>query len=303
LVDFEDAFQLAVENFAVDVGQVKIDHRLAVNAETVLVDDLVNSASGYVTRNQVAVFRVPLFQKIPALALRDRQRVALVAGSLRHPDSPAFAAGRLRHQAKLVFAGNRGGMDLNELAVRIKASLLEKRGLCGSGTDDRVGGFSKNRTDAAGSDDDGVSRKGRDFHAAQVHGADAAADAVAVEHGGEEFPGLVLGDFSFRLVAAHLLVERIQKLLARSGSGKCRAVEQRPAEAAEVKQSFGSAVEGNAHAIEQVDDAGRGVAHALYRRLVGEEVSAVNGVVEVLPGGVALALQVLGGIDTTLRTD
>ena len=32
LVDFENAFQLAVEHLAVDVRQVEIDHRLAVNS-------------------------------------------------------------------------------------------------------------------------------------------------------------------------------------------------------------------------------------------------------------------------------
>ncbi len=78
---------------------------------------------------------------------------------------------------------------------------------------------------------------------------------------------------------------------------------QRAAEAAEVEQAFRRAIEGNAHAVEQVDDAGRGLAHGLDRRLVGEEVAAVDGVVEVLAGGVAFALEVLGGVDAALRAD
>ena len=49
--------------------------------------------------------------------------------------------------------------------------------------------------------------------------------------------------------------------------------------------------------------AGRHVAHGLHGRLVGEEVAAVDRVVEVLPGGVALALQVLGGVDAALGAD
>ena len=157
--------------------------------------------------------------------------------------------------------------------------------------------------DAAGGDDDGVGREGADFHGAQVHGADAAADAVAVEHGGEKFPVLVLLDLAFGLVAAHLFVERVEKLLAGGGAGERGAVVERAAEAAEVEQAFGSAVEGHAHAIEQVDDAGRGFAHGLDRRLVGEKVAAVNGVVKMLPGGVAFALEVLGGVDAALRAD
>src|SRR6185437_7612589 len=76
---------------------------------------------------------------------------------------------------------------------------------------------------------------------------------------------------------------------------------QRSAETAKIEQAFGSAIEGNAHAVEQVDDAGRGLAHVLHRRLVGEEVAPVNGVIEVLPGAVALAFEVLGGVDSALR--
>ena len=127
------------------------------------------------------------------------------------------------------------------------------------------------------------------------------ADALVIDYSGEKFPCFVLGDFAFGLVAAHLLVEGIQQLLSGGGAGKRGAVVKRAAEAAEVEQSLGRAVKGNAHAIEQVDDAGRGFAHRLHRRLVREEVAAVDGVVEVLPGGVAFTLQVLGGVDAALR--
>jgi hypothetical protein len=59
-------------------------------------------------------------------------------------------------------------------------------------------------------------------------------------------------------------------------------VEERATEAAEVEQAFGGAVEGDAHAVEQVDDGGALLAHVLDGGLVGEEVAAVDGVVEVL---------------------
>ncbi len=78
---------------------------------------------------------------------------------------------------------------------------------------------------------------------------------------------------------------------------------ERAAEAAEVEQAFGSAIERDAHAVEQIDDAGCGFAHGLDRRLVGEEVAAIDGVVEVLGGGVAFALEILGGVDATLCAD
>ncbi len=112
-----------------------------------------------------------------------------------------------------------------------------------------------------------------------------------------------LRDFAFGFVAPHLFVERVQKLLARGGAGEGGAVEERASEAAEVEQSFGSAIERHAHAVEQIDDAGSGFAHGLDRRLVGQEVAAINGVVEMLPGGIAFALQILGGVDAALGAD
>ena len=194
-------------------------------------------------------------------------------------------------------------MHLDELAVRVVAALLIERRLRRARADHRVGGLAEDRADAAGGDDDGVGREGADLHGAQIHGADAAADAVAVEHRGQKFPVLVLLDLAFGFVAPHLLIERVEKLLAGGGAGEGRAVVEGAAEAAEVEQSFRRAVERHAHAVEQVDDARGRFAHGFHGRLVGEEVAAVDGVVEMLPGGVAFALQILGGIDAALRAD
>ena len=80
------------------------------------------------------------------------------------------------------------------------------------------------------------------------------ACAFGVEDGGEKLPALVLLDLAFGLVAADLLVERVEQLLAGGGAGEGGAVVERAAEAAEVEQALGGAVEGHAHAVEQVDD-------------------------------------------------
>src|SRR6266446_9758832 len=114
---------------------------------------------------------------------------------------------------------------------------------------------------------------------------------------------LVLLYLAFGFVAADLLVERVEKLLAGGCSGERGTVVEGAAEAAKVEQTFGRAIERNAHAVEQIDNAGRGVAHGFDRRLVGEEVASVDGVVEVLPGGIAFAFQVLGGVDASLRAN
>ncbi len=55
-------------------------------------------------------------------------------------------------------------------------------------------------------------------------------------------------------VAADLLVEGVEQLLAGGGAGEGGAVVERAAEAAEVEQALGGAIEGHAHAVEQVDD-------------------------------------------------
>jgi hypothetical protein len=110
-------------------------------------------------------------------------------------------------------------------------------------------------------------------------------------------------DFAFRLVAANLFVERVEKLLAGGGSREGGAMEEGATEAAEIEQALGGAVEGHAHAVEEVDDAGGGFAHGFDGRLVGKEVAAVDGVVEVLVGGVAFAFEVFGRVDAALGAD
>ena len=74
-------------------------------------------------------------------------------------------------------------MNLNKLTVRVVAALLIESGLRRSGTHDRIGRLAEDGANAAGRDDDGVGREGADFHAAQIHRTDAAADTVSVEHG------------------------------------------------------------------------------------------------------------------------
>ena len=154
-------------------------------------------------------------------------------------------------------------MDLDEFAVGVIDALLEERGLRGAGADDGIGGAAENRADAAGAENRGVGRKGADFHRLQIHGADAAADAGVVDDGGEKRPAFEFVDFAFGFEAADLLIERVEQLLAGGGAGKRGAVIERAAEAAEIEQAFGRAIEHHAHAVEQIDDRGSGFAHAL----------------------------------------
>ncbi len=112
---------------------------------------------------------------------------------------------------------------------------------------------------------------------------------------------LVLLHLAFGFVAPHLLVERVQQLLSGSRAGERSAVVERAAKSAEVEQSFRRAIERNAHAVEQVDDARRGVAHVLDWRLVCQKIAAVDGVVKMFPGRVAFALEIFRGVNPALR--
>src|SRR5581483_3588387 len=152
--------------------QVEIDHRLAVYAEVVLVDNFEDRPRRYVAGNEIAVFWIPLFKEVPALTRRNRLWITLIARSLRNPYASTFAAGRFRHQAQFVFAGNRRGMNLNELAVGVEAALLVERRLCRPGANHGVRRLAKDRSNAPGRDDDRVSRERPHFHRAQVHRAD-----------------------------------------------------------------------------------------------------------------------------------
>ncbi len=194
-------------------------------------------------------------------------------------------------------------MDLDELAVGVEGALLVEGGLGGAGADDGIGGLSEDGSVAAGADDDGVGGEGAGLHGAEIHGADAAGGAFGVEDGGEELPAFVFGDLAFGFVAADLFVESVEELLAGGRSGEGGAVVEGASEAAEVEQAFGGAVEGDAHAVEEVDDGGALRGHVFDGGLVGEEVAAVDGVVEVLEDVVAFAFEVLGGVDAALGAD
>ena len=61
--------------------------------------------------------------------------------------------------------------------------------------------------------------------------------------------------------------------------------------------------EGNAHAIEKIDDRRRHFAHGFGRRLVREKVAAVNRVVEMFPGRIAFAFGVDRAVDAALSAN
>src|SRR5207237_479895 len=75
----------------------------------------------------------------------------------------------------------------------------------------------------------------------------------------------------------------------------------RPSEEAQRPLPLGRAVERHAHAIQQIDDARRPIAHLQHGRLIGEKIPAQHRLVEVHPLGVTLLTRdFVAGVDPAL---
>ncbi|MNI28010.1 hypothetical protein D3C73_817710 [compost metagenome] len=290
-IDFDNAAQLDVQLLRVLVGEIQVHHVLAVNAQPLVDTYIKNLPGGNIARHQIPVRRIFLLQKVP--------RLAVLVG----PDASAFTARRFRHQPQLVIAGNRGRMDLNEFTVGVMHSLLVYSAGSRSGVDDRVRCFAKNNAGTAARQNHRIRREGLNLHRLEILGTDAAAYAFIIQDHREEFPVLAFGDQAFGFPAAHLLIQRIQQLLAGRRTCKSCPVALRAAEPAEVEQPLRRAVEHDAHPVHQMDDPRCSLTHRLDRRLVGKKIAAVYSVVEMLPRRVSLAFGVHRSVDAALRAD
>ncbi len=322
LVDLEDTGELLPqERFAlvreIEIDLVLVATRLVVEDAALLVEaDLEDGARCDVARHQVSVAGVHALQEVVAVLVGNPGRSALILRVLGHPDASPLAARALADETQLVGARDGGRVDLDELAVGVDGSLLPRLPRGEAGADDAVGGAPEDHAGTAGREAHRVEGERLNLHGLQILRDHPHARAVVVDHQGDEVPVLELADHSLAdegradivdevdgLVASHLLVEGVEELLAGGGAGEGGAMEQRSAEASEVEQAFRGTIEGDAHAVEQVDDPRGGVGHALDGGLIGEEVAAVGGFLEVDAGAVALALGVDGGVDAALGAD
>src|SRR5437764_5494300 len=110
-------------------------------------------------------------------------------------------------------------------------------------------------------------------------------------------PAFILLHLASDLKTSHLLIERVEKLLACRSSCERRAVMLRSSEATEIEQAFFRAREGNAHAVEKVNDRGSHLAHGFRRWLIRQKVSAIDRVVKVFPRRIAFAFRVDRAVD------
>src|SRR5258705_10360329 len=167
-VNFKDRAKFSVQSLRGNMRQIEVD--LVFSADALAFDtDLENFAGGDVARNEISVGRKLLLEKIPTFVFRYRRRRSCLARFARHPNPAAFAACGLRHQPQLVFTGNRSGMDLDKLAVRILRALLVTSGDSTAGANHRVGRLAINQTWSPGSHDHSVGGKGFQLESPQVH--------------------------------------------------------------------------------------------------------------------------------------
>src|SRR5262249_3607346 len=154
----------------------------------------------------------------------------------RDPDASALAADGLGDEAKLVGSGDRGRVNLDELAVRVPRALL----IGGAGGAPRVhlrvGALPEDEPRSARRQHDGRGRERLRLQPAEVERGDAPAAAGLVEDEGAELPALELPHEARCLVTTDLLVERVEELLAGRRAGERGAIEERSAEAAEVEE-------------------------------------------------------------------
>ena len=104
---------------------------------------------------------------------------------------------------------------------------------------------------------------------------------ILVQNQAEKLPIFILVDQTVRLPAADLFVQGVEQLLPRRRSGEGRALEQRPAEPPLIAEPLRRAVKRNPQPIEQIHDLRTPIAHLLHRRLMLQEVAAVDRVVKV----------------------
>ena len=294
-VHLKNTAELALQIISRDMRQIEVHPVRIMHAEPHVNNDLINGPGSDITRYEVSVCRIHILKEIPALFLM-RLRIFTV-----NPYTSAFAAACLRHQAVFVRTRDRRRMNLQELRIAELCALLIHSRYCRAVADRGRRAAAIYLTRAACRQNDDIRREGNDLVGIHILCDDSAADTVFILDDPDEFPELILLDAALDFPAANLLVQCIEKLLARRRTGKYRALILLTAEIAQIQHAFCRAGERHAHPVKHLDELRRCFDHALYRKLIGQEVAAIYRIVEVLVDGIMLALRVHAGVDAALR--
>ena len=222
LVDFEDPTKFDVEFFRIFVRQVEVDHVLAVDAEFLVNTYIEDLTCRDVTRYEVSVCWIFLFEEVPWLPV------------FVCPDTSTFPTSRFTHETKFVVPRNRSRVNLDELPVRVDSTLAVNRCRCLSCVDDRVCRLTEDDPWATCSQDHRVRWERFNFHRAQILTDRTAADPFFIDDGTKEFPSFIFLDETLCFVTTNLLIKCVKKLLSCCRSSVCRTVVKRSTETTEV---------------------------------------------------------------------
>jgi hypothetical protein len=81
-IDFQDTSQFPLKEASIEMGDVQVDLRFAIDTQFHFINDLKDRACRHITRDKIPVFRVPFFKEVPRLAV------------FVDPDTAAFATDR-----------------------------------------------------------------------------------------------------------------------------------------------------------------------------------------------------------------
>lgn len=308
LVDFEDATELIVNEFGshaefmVQVGDIEIDLLATFEAFSGAAD-AVDDEADEVAAEEIAVDGVEFFGEVPTIGVGDFSGMALIIDVARYPESPALSADGFGHESAFVFAGDGGWVDLHHFGVSVMYALLVADGNRRAGIDDGVGGSAEDDSVTAGTHDHGVGRERFDGHVTEVLGDNAFSHVFRIFDEANEIPAFIFFNGAAGFKSPDLFIEGVEKLLSGSGSRISSSVLECSAESPEREESFGGAIERDAHSVEEVDDGGGAFGHSHDRGLVVEEVAAGDGVFKVEVGGVTFSTEIDGAVDSALRAN
>ena len=262
IVHFEDAAQFAFEVISRNMGQVEVYAVRVGHAEAHVHNNLVDCAGCNVTRYEVAVCRIHIFEEVPAFFFARLGVLAI------YPDTAAFTTAGFGHQAVLIGTRNSRRMNLQEFGVTDFCALLVNSGYGRTIADGGSRAAAIYLTGAAGSKDYHISGESHDFVGVHVLRNDTTANAVFILDDFDEFPEFIFLDAALNFPAANLLVESIEELLTRGGAGKYGTLVLLAAEVTEVKHTFRRTRERHAHAVKHLDQLRSCFNHALNSQLV-----------------------------------
>ena len=179
-------------------------------------------------------------------------------------------------------------MNLDKLAIGVKRPGGVAAARSAARADHRHRRATKDKTAATRGDNHGVGWKRPELHRDEILADRTAAPARVIDHGLQKIPELPLLHLASNFPPPHLLIQGIEKLLTGRRTSKGSPLVERATKSPLVAEALRCAVERHSEPIHQVNNARTPFRHFLDGRLMLEEVTAVDGVIKVLPLVVAL---------------